>query len=103
MCYMRTARKIAPGLAASRLVDPDLLVLELASRVSAGFCGSLLADLGASVFLAEGAEGDGGKWRSRPVIAAGKQSIDRSDPDDVLLERLLTSADVVLLSTDHDP
>jgi crotonobetainyl-CoA:carnitine CoA-transferase CaiB-like acyl-CoA transferase len=83
-----------------RLLDPECLVVELGARVGAGLCGTLLADLGATVVLAD--EPEGGtrhKWRGRPVVVAGKRRVDAADP---ALTGLVDRADVLLLSTDLD-
>jgi hypothetical protein len=83
------------------LLDPGIVVLELGERVAAGICGSLLADLGAEVVLADTRERDGFKWRNRSAVAVGKRSVAESaiEPDGPL-ERLLDQADVLLLSSD---
>jgi crotonobetainyl-CoA:carnitine CoA-transferase CaiB-like acyl-CoA transferase len=85
------------------LLNADCLVLELGRRGAMGFCGSLLADLGADVVLGEPREADGDKWRNRPAVAAGKRSVDRAalDPAGELHE-LIDAADVLLLSSDLD-
>jgi crotonobetainyl-CoA:carnitine CoA-transferase CaiB-like acyl-CoA transferase len=83
-----------------------VVVLELGGRIGAGVCGSLLAQLGATVILVE--SGDRrveGKWRRRALCAAGKVSLkidasERADCD--LLRRMIERSDVVLLSSDTD-
>ena len=80
------------------------LVLELGARKAVAACGGLLAQLGARVVAAEPrVVGNEGKWTDRASAIVGKLSIclDESQPaNDVLLERLIDAADVVLLSTD---
>lgn len=82
----------------------NLRVLELGARVGAGACGGLLAQLGAEVILVEPPRpSDTDKWQNRPAMAAGKSSIvidDTSAEGRQQLAKLLTSADVVLLSSD---
>ncbi|TCT04367.1 CaiB/BaiF CoA-transferase family protein [Aquabacter spiritensis] len=84
-----------------------IVVLELGARVAAGACGSLLAQLGATVVLVEGLPvvGPGAKWDARAQIALGKLSLrlDASDPADrARLAALAARADVVLISSDMD-
>lgn len=88
----------------------DLLVVELGSRIAAGVCGSLLAQLGATVVLVESAgqtwrgSGTDSKWDFRAQFAAGKRSIATpADQDDPLLANLLQRADVVIVSSDREP
>jgi crotonobetainyl-CoA:carnitine CoA-transferase CaiB-like acyl-CoA transferase len=83
------------------------LVIELGSRIGVSVCGSLLAQLGATVVFVEGfAPGaPTSKWSCREQFAAGKQSllVDRaSTADKKLLAELLDRADVVLVSPDVD-
>ncbi len=85
----------------------DTLVLELGSRIGAGVCGSLLAQLGASVVVVEssGAEPPAGKWRHRAQFTAGKLNIcaEREDPSDRdLLRNLVARCDALILSSDVD-
>ncbi|WP_213736256.1 CoA transferase [Bradyrhizobium sp. dw_411] len=91
----------ATGLALS-----GVIVLELGGRIGAGVCGSLLAQLGATVILVEGGDDRlGGKWRRRAACAAGKVSlkIDASEAADCdLLRNVIERSDVVLLSSDTD-
>lgn len=83
-----------------------LRVLELGSRLAAGACGRLLADLGATVFVAEPrAASDRGKWVDRALATAGKRSVlcDPARLDD--LQALLALAGrchVVLACSDTD-
>jgi crotonobetainyl-CoA:carnitine CoA-transferase CaiB-like acyl-CoA transferase len=82
-------------------VDPDIVVLELGERVAAGICGSLLADLGADVILADSRESEGFKWRNRSAIAAGKRSVAQAEIEPGgSIGGLLDQADVLLLSSD---
>jgi len=84
----------------------DLLVLELGDRVGAGACGSLLAQLGAEVVLVEPADINQSmhKWRNRAVVAAGKRSlVDNACAPGRVMQALLESADVLLLSSDIGP
>src|SRR5262245_48839627 len=83
------------------------LVAELGSRIGAGVCGSLLAQLGASVVVVEptAAAAATGKWRHRALCAAGKLSFrpdltKASDRD--LLRDLLGRCDAAILSSDAD-
>lgn len=98
-----------------------IVVAEVGERVSVGSCGSLLAQLGATVIVAEPATVNRrGKWRNRAATMAGKRSVivgdatgavsvphagDESSRHDgpappVDLDTLLDGADIVLLSTD---
>lgn len=84
------------------------LVVELGDRISAGACGSLLAQLGASVVLIEPDAADARnntKWAHRPLFAAGKESLvisDEAGSDAGLLAALLQRCDVALTSSDLD-
>lgn len=83
------------------------LVIEFGDRISVSACGSLLAQLGATVVLVEGASAGGPstKWACREQFAAGKMSlsIDRnSAADTALLERLCARAQIILTSPDID-
>ena len=81
-----------------------LLVAEIGDRIGVSACGSLLAQLGADVVLAEARQiSSDQKWRNRALAAAGKRSITLDSADAVQLERLLESADVILLSSDITP
>lgn len=76
-----------------------LVVTELGGRTGAGFCGALLAQLGATVVVVEGR-----KARPyRPQLLAGKLSLFAGPSDDAILNSLLVRSDVVLLSSDVDP
>ena len=85
-----------------------ITVVEIGGRLSAGVCGSLLAEIGADVFFVEPpAEASiaSDKWASRNLFAAGKHSIvfnPADDRGDEMLLRLVQSADVILLSSDVD-
>ena len=87
----------------------DLVVTEIGDRQAVGGCGTLLAELGATVILAEvqGARAERGtKWEQRAAIAAGKRSIaldPASSADGELLRQLLARSDVVLASSDRQP
>ncbi len=87
----------------------DLLVVELGQRLGAGFCGSILAELGATVVTIELAAAVGGaadKALYRASLAAGKRSLrfDQGAAADVdLINKLLSRADVILTSSDVDP
>ncbi len=98
----RDARVVPAGGALS-----GTTVLELGSRIGAGVCGSLLAQLGADVVLVEPNEpaGTRGKWRHRALFAAGKKSL-RADPsrqeDRDLVRRLLARCNALIVSSDVD-
>src|ERR1700733_3402439 len=83
-----------------------VVVLELGGRIGTGVCGSLLAQLGATVILVEGGDDRiDGKWRRRATCAAGKGSLklnssEQGDRD--LLRDVIQRSDVVLLSSDTD-
>ena len=56
----------------------NLTVVEVGDRQAVGSCGSLLAELGASVVLIEAGGAPrtrGTKWEHRAEIAAGKRSV----------------------------
>lgn len=83
------------------------LVVEIGGRVSAGVCGTMLAQAGATVVFVEPRVGGArtGKFCSRDLFAAGKRSLAVSPcnaEDRALLERLLHRADLVLTSSDWD-
>jgi crotonobetainyl-CoA:carnitine CoA-transferase CaiB-like acyl-CoA transferase len=82
----------------------DIIVTELGGRIGAGVCGSILAQLGATVVVPEG--GTGGKAEHRAQLMAGKLSIrlDAQAVSDVkLLDRLVARSDVLIVSSDVDP
>jgi len=104
------ARVVEPVPPVGPEVFDDLLVIELGSRVGAGACGSLLAQLGATVVLIEPPERpDGvvekrGKWNYRAQFASGKRSVRGSVlGEDQLISDLLQRADIVIVSSDVDP
>ncbi|MGE4220540.1 MAG: CaiB/BaiF CoA transferase family protein [Alphaproteobacteria bacterium] len=84
----------------------DTLIVELGDRIAAGACGSLLAELGATVVFVETAgiaAGTKGKWAYRPAFAANKLSLalDPAKPADRdLLARVLRAADAVVTTSD---
>ena len=60
----------------SDLPYSGLNVLEMGSRIAAGACGRMLADLGATVYVLQPHAGAGAaahKWRDRVSALAGKQ------------------------------
>lgn len=83
-----------------------VLVVELGGRVSVAACGSLLAQLGATVIFVEPGAGQypkGSKWQQRALWAAGKRSlvVENDKADDLsLLRDLIAKSDVVLTSSD---
>jgi len=85
-----------------------VVVLELGYRVAAGACGSLLAQLGATVIAIEPSVAcePVDKWCGRPQFLAGKMSfapdMDKTE-DRALLAALIRQADVILRSSDRDP
>jgi len=83
-----------------------MYVLELGTRLGVGACGRLLADLGATVFVAEPRVNDGaGKWSDRTLATAGRQSIlcDRTHGGDIdVLAEVAARCDVALISSDVD-
>lgn len=90
----------------STLPFADMRVLELGSRVGAGACGRLLADLGASVWVAEPrAPRIEGKWHDRALATAARHSVlaDAAREDDAaLLAHLATRCHIVITSSDVD-
>jgi len=82
-----------------------ILVVELGSRIAAGVCGSLLAQLGATVVLVETGQParPGSKWQDRAQFAAGKLSV-LVDPakDRTWLENLIGAAGIVITASDTD-
>jgi crotonobetainyl-CoA:carnitine CoA-transferase CaiB-like acyl-CoA transferase len=75
----------------------DVLVLELASSVSGGFAGKLLADLGARVVMLEPAGGSAIRdHRLFDYVGGGKQSVVIDDADDTDLAAWLAAADIVI-------
>ena len=86
-----------------------IVVTELGCRTAVSVCGSLLAQLGATVVTIEapGAREDrSNKAVHRQQFAAGKLSFVprlESDQDRQLLENLISRSDVTLTSSDVDP
>ncbi|MGV6875633.1 CaiB/BaiF CoA transferase family protein [Pseudochelatococcus sp. B33] len=85
-----------------------MVVVEFGTRVGVAICGSLLAQLGATVVLIEpplDAVPPGGKSLWREQFAAGKLSLVPSGghEDAELVDALLARSDVVLTSSDADP
>ena len=81
----------------------DIIVTELGGRVGASVCGSILAQLGATVIVPEGLHGTGGKAEHSAQLTAGKLSmqLDAQAASDVeLLDRLFARSDVVIVSSD---
>lgn len=93
------------------MTEPKILdgvvVTEIGSRTGASLCGSLLAQLGATVIFVELPKADrgSGKARHRSQLAAGKLSLLLRDDahDRRLLEAALLRSDIVLTSSDADP
>ncbi|MCV3242681.1 CaiB/BaiF CoA transferase family protein [Mesorhizobium sp. ZC-5] len=93
------------------MTEPKILdgvvVTEIGSRTGASLCGSLLAQLGATVIFVElpNADSGSGKARHRSQLAAGKLSLLLRDDahDRRLLEAALLRSDIVLTSSDADP
>ena len=83
-----------------------ILVVELGNRLSVAACGSLLAQLGATVVFVEPGAAQcpkEPKWRQRALWAAGKRSlvVDSGRGDDLSqLRDLIAKSDVVLTSSD---
>jgi crotonobetainyl-CoA:carnitine CoA-transferase CaiB-like acyl-CoA transferase len=83
-----------------------VVVAELGARIGAGICGSLLAQLGATVIVPEWPAARDGKHRHRAQMIAGKMSVllhpdDAADAD--ILRQLVARSDVLILSSDLDP
>jgi crotonobetainyl-CoA:carnitine CoA-transferase CaiB-like acyl-CoA transferase len=81
----------------------DIIVTELGGRIGAGVCGSILAQLGATVIVPE--DGRGGKAEHRTQLIAGKLSVRldaRAASDVELLEGLVARSDVLIVSSDVD-
>jgi crotonobetainyl-CoA:carnitine CoA-transferase CaiB-like acyl-CoA transferase len=89
-----------------RAVLSDVVVAELGDRIGVGVCGSLLAQLGATVIVPEWVDNIAGKHRYRDQMVAGKKSIRlrRDDlSDQPLLDRLVGRSDILITSSDLDP
>jgi crotonobetainyl-CoA:carnitine CoA-transferase CaiB-like acyl-CoA transferase len=83
-----------------------IVVTELGDRIGAGVCGSILAQLGATVIVPEWSGSRRGKHRHRAQMLAGKSSVVVSRGDaagEAFLERLIDRSDVLILSSDFDP
>jgi crotonobetainyl-CoA:carnitine CoA-transferase CaiB-like acyl-CoA transferase len=83
------------------------LVVELGDRIGASVCGSLLAQLGATVVLVESNETSdpSTKWACREQFAAGKLSVclkHETAADQAFLQSLIARADIVISSPDID-
>jgi crotonobetainyl-CoA:carnitine CoA-transferase CaiB-like acyl-CoA transferase len=95
-------------MAEAKALD-GVVVAELGTRVGVALCGSLLAQLGATVINVEATEpADGprhGKALWREQFAAGKLSFapDGGEGDRDLVEALAVQSDIVLTSSDVDP
>lgn len=78
-----------------------VLVVEIGARVGASVCGSLLAQLGATVVYVEPPAGLAGthKGARREQFAAGKLSLS-ARADDALLQRTIDASDAVIVSSD---
>lgn len=91
------------------MMDPPLkgiVVTELGGREAVGICGTLLAQLGATVFVVESSNGARPRDAHRTQLLAGKLSLAFEDADKdakALLEKLVADSDVVLTSSDVDP
>lgn len=87
---------------------PNLLVVELGQRLSAGLCGSLLAELGTDVIAVE-LTSEVTHSLGKPIdrsLNVGKRSLHAdldASADVELLADLIVRADVVLVSADADP
>jgi crotonobetainyl-CoA:carnitine CoA-transferase CaiB-like acyl-CoA transferase len=87
----------------------DFFVAELGSRVAVGACGTILAQLGATVVVVEGIHKNPDvetKQSYRSNFLAGKKSfqfIEDSSEDLLDLANLIKAADVLVYSSDIDP
>ncbi len=82
------------------------VVVELGAREAAGICGSLLAQLGATVIVVEPSTRAAPRDVCRGQFVAGKLSVSYDgnlDRDRDLLGALIARGDVVLTSSDVDP
>jgi crotonobetainyl-CoA:carnitine CoA-transferase CaiB-like acyl-CoA transferase len=91
----------APRNQTRRVPALPYLVVELGTRIGCGACGSLLAQLGATVVFVEAdpAHAAHGKFLHRTSFLAGKRS---AEPDGALRD-LVAHADAILVSSDLDP
>ena len=84
----------------------ELLIVELGERLATAACGSLLAELGATVVMVERTTPQpsvSGKAPHRATMAAGKRTVvlDDEDPDNIdLVQTLISKADAVIVSSD---
>src|SRR5258707_10624199 len=83
------------------------VVVELGSRIGVGVCGSLLAQLGATVVAVEppASAPAAGKWRHRAQCMAGKLSFlpdPASASDRDLVRDLIARSDAIVVSSDID-
>ena len=83
------------------------VVVELGGRIGAGVCGSLLAQLGATVVVVEppAAQPVAGKWRHRAQFTAGKLSFQMDSTksaDRDLLRSLIARCDALVVSSEVD-
>ena len=89
-------------------LSSNLLIVEMGERLSAAACGSLLAELGATVVLVERVSPThhrSGKNLHRATMAAGKLSValDTNDTDSIdFIRRLIETADATITSSDLD-
>ena len=94
---------------AQKVAMPDpalqgIVVAEIGTRIAAGVCGSLLAQLGAQVIVPElPVCFDGDKRYHRGQLMPGKLSLEHRVGDLKLLRRILAKSDVVVVSSDADP
>jgi crotonobetainyl-CoA:carnitine CoA-transferase CaiB-like acyl-CoA transferase len=82
------------------------IVIQLGGREAAWICGSLLAQLGATVIIVQPSEHAAPRETCRGEFAAGKLNVcydGKSDRDRKLLGQLIACGDVVLTSSDVDP
>ena len=81
------------------------VVVELGDRIGAGVCGSLLAQLGATVIVPERPGLTEGKLRYRAQMLAGKMSavLKETAADAALLNKIIARCDVLILSSDAAP
>ena len=83
----------------------NVIVVEAGGRGAVAVCGSLLAQMGATVITIESPE-KSAKAVHRAQYSAGKLSFQPdpgSDEDRAVLAKLLACSDIVLTSSDLDP
>ena len=100
------ARTEQASTAAGAALD-GVVVVELGGRIGAGVCGSLLAQLGATVVVVEPPTSQpvAGKWRHRAQFTAGKLSFQMDSTksaDRDLLRSLIARCDALVVSSDVD-